>query len=189
MKNTIIGIDYSMNSPGVCIFAKGSVILHGFHNDWKGKREYQFDGNDIDFFVSIDTNIYEYKTETERFDLLATKVVSKILKFEYPLVYLEDYSMGSKGMIFNMAENTAALKIKLYNKGIQVVTVAPTTIKKFATGKGTAKKEQMHEAFVTKTGVNLHEVLSGPRKKKLGNPVTDLIDAYWIAEYARKAQA
>lgn len=91
--------------------------------------------------------------------------------------------MGSKGQVFHIAENTAILKHYLFHVGIEVVEVAPTTIKKFATGSGRAQKEDMYAAFEKKTEINLKGMLIPNRK--LGSPVTDIVDAYFIAEFGR----
>jgi len=63
-----------------------------------------------------------------------------------------------------------------------VITVAPTAIKKFATGKGNANKEKMQDAFINETGVNLKEQLNMTEKQ--WNPSSDIIDAYYVCKYA-----
>ena len=59
----------------------------------------------------------------------------------------------------------------------------PTVIKKFATGKGNANKEQMYEAFVDEllTPTDLKERLT-PKAKKVINPISDIVDSYFIAK-------
>ena len=59
---------------------------------------------------------------------------------------------------------------------------APSTIKKFATGKGNANKELMYEAFVEETGDDLAKLFEfDPYKGQ--SPVSDIIDSYYIAKY------
>jgi hypothetical protein len=60
--------------------------------------------------------------------------------------------------------------------------VAPTHIKKFATGKGNAKKEMMYESFLTETQRNLQLELE-IKSEKIGNPVSDIVDSYYICKY------
>ena len=55
-------------------------------------------------------------------------------------------------------------------------------VKKFGAGRGNAKKEEMHQAFVNETGVNLHSVLT-PDTNSIKNPVSDIVDAYYICKY------
>ena len=65
---------------------------------------------------------------------------------------IEDYSFGSKGRVFNLAENCGLLKYMLFKKGYRFFTVPPTVVKKFATGKGNANKEAMVKAAQEKYG-------------------------------------
>ena len=59
--------------------------------------------------------------------------------------------------------------------------MAPTTIKKFATGKGNANKEKLYDAFVEETGIDIRKTLDISNKS--WNPVSDIVDAYYIAKY------
>ena len=63
-------------------------------------------------------------------------------------------------------------------------SIPPTVIKKYATGKGNANKDLMYESFTAEllTPPDLQKSLQ-PKSKKLSNPVTDLVDAYFIAKW------
>jgi Holliday junction resolvasome RuvABC endonuclease subunit len=97
------------------------------------------------------------------------------------VIMIEDYSFGSKGRVFNLAENCGILKYMLYKNGYRFFTVPPTVVKKFATGKGNATKEKMYETFVRDTFVDLHSIISPTTK--LGSPTTDIVDAWYLARY------
>ena len=72
------------------------------------------------------------------------------------LIQIEDYSYGSTGRVFHIAENLGLLKYKLKMEcGWDYTLLPPSVIKKFATDKGNANKELMLEAFEKDTGVNL----------------------------------
>ena len=58
----------------------------------------------------------------------------------------------------------------------------PTVVKKFATERGNATKEMMYEQFSKETKVDLMNLVT-PDKTKLTNPVTDIVDAYYICKY------
>jgi Holliday junction resolvasome RuvABC endonuclease subunit len=88
--------------------------------------------------------------------------------------------MGSKGKVFHIAENTAVLKYLLHESNIPIEIVPPTVLKKFATGSGRAKKEDMHIAFKEQTGIALTD------RAKIGNPYSDLVDAYFLARYGEE---
>ena len=123
-----------------------------------------------------------YKTEQERYNNIAEHFMEKleqqaILNEE---VFIEDYSFGSKGRVFHIAENCGILKHKLWKKGFNINVVPPTVIKKFATGKGNADKEKMYEAFTLKHG-QIFATLCG--NTKIGSPISDLVDAYFLAGY------
>ena len=95
---------------------------------------------------------------------------------------MEDYSFGSKGKVFNIAEATGLFKHKLHQLGIELHTVPPTVIKKFATGKGNADKEMMYKAFVAQGNPELMKWYYD-RDVKVGSPVSDIVDAYFVAKY------
>ena len=73
----------------------------------------------------------------------------------------------------------AILKDTLTNWGIKYEMIPPTVIKKYATTKGNANKEKMYDAFVEETNRKLLDEF----KIKLNNPITDIVDSYYIAKY------
>jgi Holliday junction resolvasome RuvABC endonuclease subunit len=179
---TIFGIDYSMTCPAVCVAYNGQRTCYAWPSSYNGE---EYIDNPA-FSVRVLPNVLAWAYPIDRFDQLARKVLFPLNKFEgtQPIVYIEGYSMGSKGQTFHIAENTAILKHYFHRVGIEVREVAPTTVKKFATGSGRAQKEDMYDAFVAKTGIQLQGMLT-PKRKKLGSPVSDIVDAFFIAEYGR----
>jgi len=97
-------------------------------------------------------------------------------------ITLEDYSFGSKGRVFNLAENCGLLKYKLWKQQYIVNTIAPTVLKKFATGKGNANKDAMYASFLAAGNRDINKTIS-PKKASIGNPVSDIVDAYYLALY------
>ena len=128
----------------------------------------------------------EYYSEQERFDDISDFFLTKIPMKPLPDIAIEDYSFGSKGRVFNIAENTGLLKHKLWEVGYKFNVVAPTTVKKFATGKGNADKEKMYEAFVKETGIDISKIMFPDRA--LGSPVSDIVDSYYIAKYLKSTK-
>ena len=182
-----VGIDYSMTCPAICLF-RGEDITDvnnfKFHYLAPNKKyEGSFENGLITGWVKP-----TYSTQEERFDKISDWVLSCVTKFcdlkvglnEPMTVIIEGYSMGSKGQVFHIAENTGLLKHKLYKKGISFEVPAPTTIKKFATGKGNSKKERMYECFEQKTGWDLESLLGGSRNN---NPISDIVDSYFMCIY------
>lgn len=77
------------------------------------------------------------------------------------LVVLEGYSFGAKGSAFlSLAEMGGVVRYALWNAGRPFVEIPPATLKKFATGKGTAPKEEMLAAAIRRleySGANHNE--------------------------------
>ena len=172
-----VGIDYSLTSPCVCV-CKDSTFSNSFF----------YFLNDRKSVIGKHQNIFgelhdEYLTDQQRYENIATWVLDILSNFdkEEIVIMIEDYSFGSKGKVFNLAENCGLLKYMLYKNGYKFFTVPPTVVKKFATGKGNATKELMYDTFVKETILNLHLILSPTTK--LGSPTTDIVDAWYIAKY------
>jgi crossover junction endodeoxyribonuclease RuvC len=82
-----------------------------------------------------------YNSDEDRYDDISNWAINITQKHDVDNVILEGYSYGSTGKVFNIAENTAILKYNLWDSRIPFLIVPPTTIKKFATGKGNANKQ------------------------------------------------
>lgn len=173
----IAGIDYSMTSPAICI--------HNVNTEFKfetcevffmtQQKKYEIDHN------NIHSKLLEYADTMERYDRISSYFIDKILDYDVQSVYIEDYSLGSKGKVFHIAENAGILKYRLWLLGINFVCIPPTVIKKFATGKGNSDKQKMQDAFETESSIRLKSELSMTEKQ--WNPSSDIIDAYWICKY------
>lgn len=174
---TVIGIDYSLTSPCVCVCRDKSFSNSYFYflNDRKSAQGTH--GN-----ILGDPH-EDYITDQERYENIANWVLEILENFNKDELYvmIEDYSFGSKGKVFNIAENCGILKYLLFKNGYRFFTVPPTVVKKFATGKGNATKEKMYEQFFSETEIDLQHILSPTTK--LGSPTTDVIDSWYIARY------
>jgi Holliday junction resolvasome RuvABC endonuclease subunit len=75
------------------------------------------------------------------------------LTHDAELVVLEGYSYGSQGKsVYQIAELGGIVRYSLYATGMPVVEVAPSTLKKFATGKGNSPKDAMIAAAIRRFG-------------------------------------
>jgi len=166
---TIIGIDYSLTSPAVCI-ENGELMF--FFLTSKKKHIGKF-GNNIFGYEHK-----EYTTPIQRFSYISDFVFDVIDQVPNPKVFIEGYSFGSKGRgVFQIAENCGILKYRLQEANIPYDTIVPSVVKKGATGKGNADKDMMYEAFIKETNIDLKKLLD---TDKVGNPVSDIADAYFI---------
>ena len=181
----IAGVDYSLTSPAICV--------------WKSEddRIFDFDSCDVYYLetasrqrttthgiLNLHSEIYpEWETEEQRHDLLSDWAMSILQGCE---VFIEGYAFATSGKshVRSVAENTGLLKHKLYKSKHEYTSVPPSMVKKYATGRGNATKEVMYEAFCAElvTPPDLHQRLK-PRSTKLTNPVTDIVDAYFIAKW------
>jgi hypothetical protein len=172
----VIGIDYSLTSPAMCVMVEPTYNKCMFYYLTSNKKMVGTFGNAVGYEHK------EYFSEQERYDNIAEFFLNKIpLRPKIPQVFIEDYSFGSTGRVFHIAENCGLLKYKLWEIGLKFTTIAPSAIKKFATEKGNADKQKMYDTFLEETGQNLIQFYS--KTGTLGSPVTDIVDSYYIAKY------
>jgi hypothetical protein len=173
MYHMLIGIDYSITCPCLCLFDE--------------RRAFKFDNcffyyltNTKKYADKIAPNItgesfQEYVQDVDRFDTISEWATN--LCIGAADVGMEGYAYGAKGRVFNLAENMGLLKYKLYKHAIPVTIVEPAKVKKCATGKGNADKQVMYETFSKETNTDLKSMFN---QKTLSNPVTDVIDSYYV---------
>lgn len=171
----IVGIDYSLSSPCVCIcnaetFSFANCRFY-FLTDTK---KYNIDIDNIQGDIHS-----HYFINEERYYNITSWVMDKLQ--EDDVVYMEGYSMGSTGRVFNIAENTGILKHYMWKRKYTYNVVPPTVVKKFATGKGNANKELLQTVFEESTGYGLKKKLNMTEKQ--WNPSSDIIDSYFICKY------
>lgn len=179
-----VGFDYSMTSPAMCIIGKDGLWSNSTTYFLTDKPKYAKVHSTQRGFQIIGQVHKLYATQAQRFEQIAAHFI-EILRWstEPYAIAIEDYSMGSKGKVFHIAENTGLLKYLLWKYHYDFITVPPTQIKKFATGKGNADKNMMAATFTKETEINLSKIMD--QGGKLDSPVTDVVDAYYIAKYAR----
>ena len=194
-----IGIDYSLSSPGICVniseeeFRYEDCKFYYLTNTKKYegtfKEKMAFGTSAVEY---IGAPHRPYSSEPERYNNIANWAIDIIKLYGdaktginriNPTIQIEDYSFGSTGRVFHIAENLGLLKYKLKIEcGWDYTLLAPSVIKKFATDKGNANKEIMLSAFQGDTGVNLAELFESSAK----SPISDVVDAYFICKYQEK---
>ena len=175
------GIDFSMTCPAITVgncedFKKCNTFFLTKKKKHVGKFSHNIFG----------TLHPEYKTQEERFANISLWALSILIKFGVKEVSIEGYSMGSKGAVFDIGENTGVLKHNLYKSDINIHVVAPTQVKKFFTMKGNADKQFMYDQFTSnQKDVNIALILDS---KATDNPVSDVIDSFAVLQYGIKHQ-
>jgi hypothetical protein len=179
----IVGLDYSMTCPAITIAR--SDIPFSFENCQLRYISDSIPKTKLPNIVGSRLTKSDYSSNEERFEKISWWAIHSIIECtgQDPFVaYIEDYSFGSKGKVFHIAENTGLVKNKLFSLGAPIFTIPPTVVKKFARGKGVGTKDQMYETFVNETGVRLMPLYQ-PTAESVGSPVGDLVDSYYICKY------
>lgn len=205
-----IAVDFSLNSPGICLYndkSKKYKFISYIKPKTGTKKEQALQEElgmlqDVTMVTQPDfTNDENYSgselAKVKRYDRMADEIINLILQESFPgdsfTIAFEGTSYGSKmgtNNMIDMAAGAAILKLKML-KVLQpedLLTVAPTTIKKFA-GKGSMNKSQVFEAFVANS-IDDKSLLKSPFYvrikeldcgKKVPKPVDDLVDAFFLA--------
>jgi crossover junction endodeoxyribonuclease RuvC len=126
-----MGIDPSLNSTGVAVRRNGKILA------------YCIGGGDL-------------KGE-QRLMHVRDAVASALDMYKPALVAYEGLAMGfsakTSNNVLNLAELGGILKLLILERGIDILSVSPNSLKLFATGKGNAKKEEVSLALQASVGV------------------------------------
>ena len=174
----VCGIDYSLTSPALTVHVGSSWSIKNCRFYYLSKRG-KYSVNTSMFYG---TEYPDYVSDEHRYDNLKSWVMSNLQTYGcIDHVFIEGYAFGAVGRVFQIAENTGCLKHQLWIESIPHTVYPPTSIKKFATGKGNAKKDQLYEAFITETSVDIRREL-GIINVNQWNPLSDIVDSYYIAK-------
>jgi Holliday junction resolvasome RuvABC endonuclease subunit len=174
----IVGLDYSMSCPAMTIFGDTFETSKCYFLTTVKKLHGSFDN-----VIGIPHK--DYKNSMERYGNIANWVLNFIPQGDV-MVFIEDYSLGSKGQVFSIAENTGIMKYVLYTNKISFQLFSPAAIKKDFTGKGNADKNAMYDAFVEKTNIDLYHQMHLVRTTKVLSPISDIVDSWAIANLGKK---
>lgn len=161
-KKTYMGVDQSLSSTGICI------------GDGVSALEY------LDYFSTKKISDEEL-ADIKRVKEISEHIVKLAKEYKVSHIYLEAISYGSTGratrqlagLLFVMASD-------LIDEGFDVHIVPPTSLKKFATGKGNSGKDVMMSSLPKNILDEVNKVKKSSRD--------DLTDAYWLMRYAYEEQ-
>lgn len=150
----ILGIDQSFTSTGYVIINEHDVITYGIISSPK---------SDGDVFT--------------RARIITNKLVSLSSEYQVDQVFIEGLAFGGVG---DATRQLSGLQFLIVDslRPLNITIVPPTTLKKFATGKGNAKKEDMYNSLSPDIKTLFHE---GNLKKTKG--LYDCTDAFFLAKY------
>lgn len=173
----VCGIDYSLTSPAITVHngeswdVKNCKFFYKAHNKKRIVENERFFGT---MYPSYDSDVHRYHN-------LAAWSADILTSHKVDVAFIEGYAFGAVGRVFQIAENAGLLKYLIWQQGIRYDVFAPTEIKKHATGKGSAPKDKLYEAFLAETGVDIRQEL-GIMNVNDWNPVSDIVDSYYIAK-------
>ena len=188
-KESVAGIDLSLNSPALVVIpptSEPSFIL-----PFTTCRAYFLTNRKANARTkhNITGELFgSWGNPQERYETIAEWIVDVLKSNNVKQVALEDYAYSKHASLTALAENAGLLKYFLYKEGIPYDLYSPSSIKKCATGKGNAKKEQMRDAFYQD---NPDYDIQGEFGRKPtdtpASPINDIIDAYYLALSSRVA--
>lgn len=174
---TVLGVDQSMTCTGAVVldhiphanYGQGITSIEAL----KAIRTSKTDAED---FV-VDTY--------ERARIIGMQLVQLAEAHKPDYVVFETPSLASKGnatrtLPLLLGSLIAQLEGTLSREGVKLLTVAPSSLKKFATGKGNATKDEMVLA-VEGSNKELYDLLMNTTK---AGGRFDVADAYWLAMWA-----
>lgn len=212
-----VAIDFSLNSPGICTYNDETKKFHfiSYIKEGSGTKKEQKLQEEIgllddvtlvkqpDFSVSKEYSSKEL-LKIMRYDVMSNQIISLILNectdgSGFTIAF-EGSSYGSKmgtNNLIDMAAGAAILKMKMLAilKPTDILTIAPTTIKKFA-GKGNWNKRKVWDSFEQNMNGNesietsdffkFCKGLVEPESNKVPTPFDDLVDAFFLCDLISK---
>ncbi|WP_336772325.1 hypothetical protein [Paenibacillus sp. MMO-58] len=111
------------------------------------------------------------KVDPKRIGTLVDEIIAHVQPGD--MVCVEGYSYSSKGKGISFQFGLGAMiRDRLWRKGIEFIDVPPAALKKFATGKGNTKKEDMVNPIFERWGFS--------------NPSDNVTDAFVLAQIAKE---
>ena len=153
-----IGIDQSYTSTGFVVLDNNKKII-----DCKI------------FSTNKDDDIFKRSWD------LSELIIQEISKYDECKLSIEGLAFSMRG---NATRDLAGLQFSIINKikfilNKDITIVAPPTLKKSAIGSGKASKEEMIDALPT----DILNLFTNEKKWKKSRGLTDVTDAYFLAEY------
>jgi Holliday junction resolvasome RuvABC endonuclease subunit len=152
-EKVIVGVDQSTTSSGVVVLsAETGKYLFGYLIKPRDKN--------IEVRIGI-----AYRTLCEIVEDLNVEIIA-----------MESIAFAGRGRVVDLSALYGVMYYGLQDKGYNVISFPPTTVKKFATNSGRASKEEMIEA--------LPEEIKEDFEAINASDISDLADAYHIAKLA-----
>lgn len=175
-----IAADWSMSAPSFAIYNTEDgpfSFLNSKHYYLTDTKKHVHTLPNLHVYGSL---IPKWETNEQRWNLLSNAVITAMEETDGPTkaFAIEGYAFGSHaGSVHQIAENAAVLKHKIYCRGIPIEVINPSTVKKWYSGKGNAKKDELYKVFVEKEHLELRNYFDLPESQ--WEPLAGIIDS-WI---------
>ena len=201
----LIAIDFSINSPGICLLKDGKPHYISYLKPKTGTKKEQKLQEEMNLLDDV-TLIYQEEPNIEKQELvrvmrhrsIAQGLCDIIAEHTDPTqeykIYFEGSSYGTSrfgtNSLIDLASASSIFKSYLIDRFnvTQLEVYAPTTIKKHA-GKGNMKKMEMWEVYINDESNRESGLWNFCQQfrldKKIMKPLDDLVDAYFIMSYVR----
>jgi hypothetical protein len=208
-----VTIDFSLNSPGICIFKDNKYSFVGYLKPKTGTKKEQKLQEELNILEDTQilqqpdwTNNEDYSRsemiKIQRHTQTAKDIIDIIIEItgndDSFIIAFEGTSFGSSSgtnNIIDMAAGAAILKMEMMSRlnVINMLTVAPSSIKKHA-GSGRLKKDELWvkflENYLEDEYLNDSSLLSFCKSSigivsKVPKPMDDLVDAYFLNHLSR----
>ena len=178
-KTTIIGIDPSINSTGICVNKNNKNVYYNIVSKRTKKLE-KFNSKYINILfyeknADKSLNYNEKEVEKAKNILYICNFIKKIIKKHKPaVVIMEGLSYGSNGQLGDLGGLNFSIRMVLHEMGVKFVIVPPTTWKKQQLGIAGAEKDIIVKAWknIDKNIANIDEI-----------KLDDLADSYFLAHF------
>lgn len=178
-KTTIIGIDPSINSTGICVNKNNKNVYYNIVSKRTKKLE-KFNSKYINILfyeknADKTLNYNEKEVEKAKNILYICNFIKKIIKKHKPtVVIMEGLSYGSNGQLGDLGGLNFSIRMVLLEMGVKFVIVPPTTWKKQQLGIAGAEKDIIVKAWknIDKNIANIDEI-----------KLDDLADSYFLAHF------
>lgn len=175
------GIDYSINCPCICIYDSDAGELNHdtslyFFSQYGVSKKEEMRRHELDVKNIFPSVQYKWKDTYSRYLGLADYFLSLMIQYDVSVVSMEDYSLGSKGRVFNIAECTAILKNLMLMSGIRFYAFPPMYVKKIFSKKGNADKEYMITSYAMRYGVDISSIFG--KTGHTESPISDIVDSH-----------
>lgn len=133
MSKLFVGLDLSLTATGFCMIDQQNIVDN----------------------CEIKTKPEKFSSILERTDYIAHQILKKLEGKKIDFIAMQDYFSGRQpGSVIMLAILGTMVRLRLLENGYSFLAFAPTQIKKFETGKGTAPKDTMIKSVFKKHGLD-----------------------------------